>query len=113
VRPESADALSMSRIFSLDTKDVALVCLCYVANPTSAQIRYAIRRLRRKAPKAFILVSMMGGADDTSRAEAARACQADDVRQSLTETIDQIKDLARGVQGANDASSDTLVSKAG
>jgi hypothetical protein len=58
VRSESADALSMSRIFSLDTKDVALVCLCYVANPTSAQIRYAIRRLRRKAPEAFILVYM-------------------------------------------------------
>ena len=113
VRPESADALSMSRIFSLDTKDVALVCLCYVANPTSAQIRYAIRRLRRKAAEAFILVSMIGGADNVSGSEEVRACQADDVRQSLTETIDQIKDLARGVQGANDASSDTLVSKAG
>jgi hypothetical protein len=53
VRSESADALSMSRIFSLDT-NVALVCLCYVANPTSAQIRYAIRRLRRKAPEAYL-----------------------------------------------------------
>jgi len=33
-RPENADALSMSRIFSLDTKDVALVCLCYIGYPT-------------------------------------------------------------------------------
>jgi predicted PurR-regulated permease PerM len=113
VRSESADALSMSRIFSLDTKDVALVCLCYVANPTSAQIRYAIRRLRRKAPKAFVLVSMMGGADNTSRAEAARACQADDVTQSLSETIDQIKNLARDVKDTNDATGDSLVSVAG
>jgi hypothetical protein len=113
VRPESADALSMSRIFSLDTKDVALVCLCYVANPTSAQIRYAIRRLRRKAPEAFILVSMMGGADNVSDSEEVRACQADDVRQSLSETIDQIKNLARGVKGANDPSGDSLLSKAG
>jgi hypothetical protein len=39
--------------------------------------------------------------------------QADDVRQSLSETIDQIKNLARGVQGANEAAGDTLVSKAG
>jgi predicted PurR-regulated permease PerM len=113
VRSESADALSMSRIFSLDTKDVALVCLCYVANPTSAQIRYAVRRLRRKAPKTFILVSMIGGADNVSGAEEVRACQADDVRQSLSETIDQIKNLARGVKGANDPSGDSLVSKAG
>ena len=37
-RAERADALSISRIFTLDTKDVALVCLCYVENATSAQI---------------------------------------------------------------------------
>ena len=104
-RPESADALSMSRIFSLDTKDVALVCLCYVANPTSAQIRYAIRR---KAPQAFILVSMAGGADNVSGAEEIRAWQADDVTQSLSETIDQIKNLARGVKGANDPSGESF-----
>ena len=62
-RVESADALSMSRIFSLDTKDVALVCLCYIENVTSAKINYAIRRLRRKAPQAIILVASVGGAD--------------------------------------------------
>ncbi len=113
VRPESADALSMSRIFSLDTKDVALVCLCYIANPSSAQIRYATRRLRRKAPEAFILVSMIGGADNVSDLEELRACQADDVRHSLSETIDQIKNLARRVKGANGPSAGTLVSRAG
>jgi predicted PurR-regulated permease PerM len=113
VRPESADALSMSRIFSLDTKDVALVCLCYIANPSSAQIRYATRRLRRKAPEAFILVSMIGGADNVSDSEELRACQADDVRYSLSETIDQIKNLARRVKGANGPSAGTLVSRAG
>jgi predicted PurR-regulated permease PerM len=113
VRPESADALSMSRIFSLDTKDVALVCLCYIANPSSAQIRYATRRLRRKAPEAFILVSMIGGADNVSDSEELRACQADDVRHSLSETIDQIKNLARRVKGANGPSAGTLVSRAG
>jgi hypothetical protein len=113
VRSVNADALSISRIFSLDTKDVALVCLCYAENPTYAQVRYAARRLRRKAPEAFILVSMMGGADNASRAEEARACQADDVRRSLSETIDQIKNLARGVKGANDPSGDSLISKAG
>ena len=37
-RVEQADALSVSRIFSLDTKDVALVCLCYVESATSAQV---------------------------------------------------------------------------
>jgi hypothetical protein len=62
-RVESPDALSISRIFSLDTKDVALVCLCYVENATSAKINYAIRRLRRKAPQAIILVVSIGRSD--------------------------------------------------
>jgi ABC transporter substrate binding protein len=110
---KGVETAALARIFGLDTKDVALICLCYVANPTSAQIRYAVRRLRRKAPKTFILVSMMGGADNASGAEEVRACQADDVRQSLSETIDQIKNLARGVKDANDPSGDSLVSKAG
>jgi predicted PurR-regulated permease PerM len=89
-RAEQADALSMTRIFSLDTKDVALVCLCYVENATSAQIRYAIRRLRRKAPKAFILVSLVGasdGIDDQATPEAAKVAL---VKPSLAETVERI-----------------------
>jgi predicted PurR-regulated permease PerM len=88
-RAEQADALSMSRIFSLDTKDVALVCLCYVENVTSAQIRYAIRRLRRKAPNAFILVSLLGatdGVDDAVREFANVGL----VKRSLAETVEKI-----------------------
>jgi predicted PurR-regulated permease PerM len=59
-RAEQPEALSLSRILSLETKNVAVICLCYVGKATSAQIGYAIRRLRRKAPDAFILVSLFG-----------------------------------------------------
>ena len=41
-RVEHAEALSMSRITGWDTEGVALICLCYVGNPSSAQIRYAV-----------------------------------------------------------------------
>jgi predicted PurR-regulated permease PerM len=88
-RAEQADALSMSRIFSLDTKDVALVCLCYVENVTSAQIRYAIRRLRRKAPNAFILVSLLGAADGVDDAVREFA-NVGLVKRSLAETVEKI-----------------------
>ena len=54
---EQSDALSVSRIFGLDTKDVELICLCFVGGATSAQIHYSVRRLRRKMPEAFILLS--------------------------------------------------------
>ncbi|HEY2228990.1 MAG TPA: AI-2E family transporter [Xanthobacteraceae bacterium] len=91
-RAEQADALSMSRIFSLDTKDVALVCLCYIENATAAQIRYAIRRLRRKAPKAFILVSLLGATDGFDVQETAKV---EFVKQSLSETVERILKAAQ------------------
>ena len=59
-RAEQSDALSISRIFSLDTQDVTLVCLCFVGSTTTAQIHYSIRRLRRKMPTAFILLILIG-----------------------------------------------------
>src|SRR6195256_4934405 len=88
-RVEQADALSISRIFSLETKDVALVCLCYVENVTSAQIRYAIRRLRRKAPNAFIPISLVGAADGVDGL-AVQGSQIELVKQSLAETVERI-----------------------
>jgi len=89
-RAEQADALSIARIFSLDTNDVALVCLCYVENATSAQIRYAIRRLRRKAPNAFILVSLLGAADGPDPEAVRELANVGLVRQSLAETVERI-----------------------
>jgi predicted PurR-regulated permease PerM len=89
-RAEQADALSMARIFSLDTKDVALVCLCYVENATSAQIRYAIRRLRRKAPNAFILVSLVGAADGLDADALREFANISFVKQSLAKTVEKI-----------------------
>jgi predicted PurR-regulated permease PerM len=69
-RAERADALSISRIFGLDTKGVAVICLCYVECVTTAQVRYSIRRLRRKAPDAFMLVALLG--DRNSGVETGR-----------------------------------------
>jgi hypothetical protein len=89
-RAEQADALSMSRIFSLDTNAVELICLCYVENATSAQIRYAVRRLRRKAPKAFILVSLAGVADNVDDQTFREFANVECVRQSLAGTVQRI-----------------------
>src|ERR1700730_5039944 len=91
-RAEQADALSMSRIFSLDTKDVALVCLCYVENATSAQIRYAVRRLRRKAPNAFILVSLVGAAGAVDADAVREFANVGLVKGSLAKTVEGILD---------------------
>jgi len=96
-RAEKADALSVSRIFSLETKDVALVCICYLENATAAQVRYAVRRLRRKAPKALILVSLLGNAKDVSHPLLSQASPPFDfLERSLGETVERITVIANG-----------------
>jgi hypothetical protein len=89
-RAEQVDALSMARVFSLDTKEVALVCLCYVENATMAQIRYAVRRLRRKAPNAFILVALVGAADNLDEQAVREFANVALVKRSLADTVEKI-----------------------
>jgi hypothetical protein len=96
-RAEQADALSVSRILGLDTNEVALICLCYVENATPAQIRHAIRRLRRKAPEAFILVTLVGDTTNSDgREDLAVAADIDFVKASLRTTVEKIFAVAAG-----------------
>jgi AI-2E family transporter len=94
VRAEGWDALSVSRVFSLDTEGVELVCLCYLANVTSAQIRYSVRRLRRKAPNAFILVTLAGATNVDMKNVFPSSERADYVQQSLSKTVAKIVSIA-------------------
>jgi predicted PurR-regulated permease PerM len=55
---KETETLSMSKLFALDLKDVALICLCYLEHATPAQLHYTSRRLRRKAPGVPILVGI-------------------------------------------------------
>ena len=87
-RVEHADALSMARILGWDAKGVALVCLCYVADASSAQIRYAIRRLRRKTPDIPILVALLGDAGDVKDQDLLPKTEF--VQHSLRSTVDKI-----------------------
>src|SRR5450755_2309284 len=95
VRAEQWDALSVSRVFSLDTDGVELVCLCYLASVTSAQIRYSVRRLRRKAPDAFILVILAGEATNFDMKTVFQTSEKIEfVQQSLHETVAKILAIA-------------------
>ena len=50
----------MSRILSWEIEGVELICLCYLEAATPAQIRYAIRRIRRRIPDVSIIVASLG-----------------------------------------------------
>ncbi|MEA2995704.1 MAG: hypothetical protein QOG74_1253 [Alphaproteobacteria bacterium] len=90
-RAEPADALSMSRISTWDTTGVALVCLCYVENPTPAQIRYAVRRIRRRAPDVVILVALLGRSQPDAQTLPADAQLAEG---SLRAAVEKIRAIA-------------------
>ncbi|WP_420738200.1 AI-2E family transporter [Bradyrhizobium japonicum] len=63
---ENADALSMSKFFALDLSEASLFCVCYVDNPSSAKVHYAVRRLRKKSRGAPIMVALLGAEADAS-----------------------------------------------
>ncbi len=87
-RAEKTDALSLSRFMSWETAGVEVVCLCHLATATSAQIRYAIRRIRRRLPTASIVVASLANLDLTADDEIAATAKI--VQQSVRDTVDKI-----------------------
>jgi predicted PurR-regulated permease PerM len=71
---EKADALSMSKFFSLDLADTSLVCVCYVDRPSNAKIQYAVRRLAKKTSSADIFLAFLG-TDSATPVESASSAQ--------------------------------------
>jgi hypothetical protein len=70
---EKADALSMSKFFSLDLADASLVCVCYVDRPSNAKIQYAVRRLAKKTSADIFLAFL--GTDSATPVESASSAQ--------------------------------------
>ena len=84
VRAEQAGSLSVSRIFTLDTKGVSAICVCFIESASAAQIGYAVRRLRRKVPEAFILIALLGNHGLGEETEQLRqASKADAIETTL------------------------------
>lgn len=83
VRAEPAESLSIARIFTLDTNGVSAICVSYIEGATAAQIGYAVRRLRRKAPQAFILIALLGKRVDEATDQLLRTSNADAIETSL------------------------------
>ena len=88
-RAEQADALSMSRILSWEIEGVELICLCYLEAATPAQIRYAIRRIRRRIPDVSIVVASLGRPVSVEEDEVSTA-GAESVQDSLSATVDRV-----------------------
>jgi len=87
-RVEGAEALSTANIFRLETTGVAVVCLVYMDGSGPAHMRYSVRRLRRKLPRATIILGCWMKDMDPAGLELLRdGAKADLVAASLGEAI--------------------------
>jgi predicted PurR-regulated permease PerM len=87
-RVEGAEALSAANVVRLDTSGVAIVCLVYLDATGPAHMRYSVRRLRRKLPKAtIVLACWMKDADPAVLQQLRDSANADLVAASLGEAV--------------------------
>lgn len=87
-RVQSADALSTANIGRLETAGVAIVCLSYLDADSPAHMRYSVRRLRRKLPKATIMLGCWAeGIGKETLEELRETAKADTVAGSLSEAM--------------------------
>jgi hypothetical protein len=89
--PLSADALSADTSYMPLFKDASLVCLSLISTGSPARARYLVRRIRRRAPRALVLVGFWGpsmrGADAE---EMVCATSAQSVAFSLRDAVADI-----------------------
>jgi predicted PurR-regulated permease PerM len=87
-RVEGPEALSTTNVFRLDTTDVAIVCLVYLDANGPAHMRYSVRRLRRKLPKATIILGCWVKEIDSAALELLReGAKADFIAASMSEAV--------------------------
>jgi predicted PurR-regulated permease PerM len=87
-RVEAAEVLSTTNIFRLETTGVAVVCLVYLDASGPAHMRYSVRRLRRKLPKAtIVLVCSVSEIDRAALQQLGDGAKADLVAASLGEAV--------------------------
>jgi predicted PurR-regulated permease PerM len=57
---EKTNALSMSKLFSLELANTALACVCYLSQPSTAKIQHTVRGLSRTIDGGRILLTLLG-----------------------------------------------------
>ncbi|TFV41442.1 AI-2E family transporter [Bradyrhizobium frederickii] len=87
-RVEGPESLSTTNVFRLDTTGVAMICLVYLDARSAAHMRYSVRRLRRKLPKATIILGCWVKDIDAAALELLReSAKADLVATSIGEAV--------------------------
>jgi len=92
--PLPAGALSADAGYLVSFKDASIVCLCLISTSSPARARHLVRRIRRRAPLARILVAFWGSQKPSlSVEEMTRAISAQAVVLSLPDGIAAIDSM--------------------
>jgi|ERR1700737_2018812 len=87
---------------ALETAGVAIVCLSYLDASSPAHMRYSVRRLRRKLPKATVMLGCWAEDIDKEALEELReTAKADTAAASLREAMMICRAIA-GLQETNE-----------
>jgi predicted PurR-regulated permease PerM len=99
-RVEAAEALSTANIFRLETAGLAIVCLVYLDASSPAHMRYNVRRLRRKLPRATIILGCWMRDMEPAALERLRdGAKADLAASSVGEALKLCIEAATGLEG--------------
>jgi predicted PurR-regulated permease PerM len=87
------DALSSDAVDQLPLRGVSVICLSLLSASSAAQLRYLVRRLRRRARRARIVIGYWDHRDDGDfpLADAISATAADRVVTSLADALAEIE----------------------
>ncbi|HWX25982.1 MAG TPA: hypothetical protein VNZ53_00900, partial [Steroidobacteraceae bacterium] len=90
----SADALSADAAHLPLFKEASVVCLSLISTSSPARARFLVRRIRRRAPRAQILVGFWGSpTSEVAAKEMARATSAQAVAVSLRDAVAAIDSM--------------------
>ena len=113
-RVVSHEAASREQISTLDIEGVAMVCVSYLdLSGTPSHLRYLVRRIRRQAPRARLLVGLWPAEDAALKDDRMQAVLgADFYTSSLREAVEDCLKAARLSQAQAASSSAARPSQA-
>jgi predicted PurR-regulated permease PerM len=98
--PLPADALSADTAYLPLFENASVVCLSLISTSSPARARFLVRRIRRRAPRAHILVGFWGSPTrEVAAEEMARVISVQAVAFSLREAVDAIDPIV-SMEGA-------------
>jgi hypothetical protein len=92
--PAEAKEMATFSVSSLEPKDVALICLCYLEHATPAQLQYTSRRLRRKAGGVSTLICIFNEAGQTPDGDPPQLPEGMEILQgSLSAGVKRVSEM--------------------